>query len=94
MRIHGFGPCYSIQKDGRHSSKETSHSGGVRYHNDWGTSDNARKPRAINAPMDLVSGFRIASAFAMGVLWGLLGIIPSAFWDKFKPHELADISVR
>lgn len=44
--------------------------------------------------MDLVSGFRIASAFAMGVLWGLLGIIPSAFWDKFKPHELADISVR
>jgi predicted cobalt transporter CbtA len=49
-------------------------------------------PNAINAPMDLVIGFRIVSAFTMSVFWGLLGIILGAFWDKLKPHETAQIS--
>jgi predicted cobalt transporter CbtA len=50
-------------------------------------------PDAINAPMDLVTGFRIASGFTMSVFWGLLGIILGAFWDKTKPHETAKIEI-
>ena len=49
-------------------------------------------PDAINAPMDLVVNFRIASAFTMSVFWGLLGITLGAFWDRLKPHEAARIS--
>jgi predicted cobalt transporter CbtA len=49
-------------------------------------------PDAINAPMDLVIGFRIVSAFTMSIFWGLLGVILGAFWDKLKPHETAQIS--
>jgi predicted cobalt transporter CbtA len=51
-------------------------------------------PDAINAPMDLVVSFRIASAFTMSVFWGLLGIVLGAFWDRLKPHETAQISLR
>jgi predicted cobalt transporter CbtA len=49
-------------------------------------------PDAINAPLDLVTGFRIASGFTMSIFWGLLGIILGAFWDKTKPHERAKIA--
>jgi predicted cobalt transporter CbtA len=49
-------------------------------------------PDAMNAPMDLVTGFRIASGFTMSIFWGLLGIILGAFWDKTKPHERAKIA--
>ena len=48
-------------------------------------------PDAISAPMDLVIGFRIVSAFTMSVFWGVLGIVLGSFWDKLKPHETADI---
>jgi predicted cobalt transporter CbtA len=50
-------------------------------------------PDAITAPTDLVVGFRIASAFTMSVFWLLLGIILGWFWDKFKPHEFAKVSI-
>lgn len=50
-------------------------------------------PDAITAPMDLVTGFRIASGFTMSVFWVLLGVILGAFWDKLKPHENAKITV-
>lgn len=50
-------------------------------------------PDAINAPMDLVTGFRIASGFTMSVFWGLLGIILGAFWDKTKPHEKMKVAM-
>ncbi len=50
-------------------------------------------PDAITAPMDLVTGFRIASGFTMSVFWGLLGFLLGAFWDKLKPHETAKITV-
>ena len=49
-------------------------------------------PDAINTPMDLVTGFRIASGFTMSMFWGLLGIILGTFWDKTKPHETARIA--
>ena len=44
-------------------------------------------PDKITAPMDLVQGFRIASAFTMSIFWGLLGIILGALWNRLKPHE-------
>ena len=50
-------------------------------------------PDAINAPMDLVTGFRIASGFTMSIFWGLLGIILGAFWDKTKPHEKMKVAM-
>lgn len=49
-------------------------------------------PDAINAPMDLVTTFRIASGFTISIFWGLLGMILGAFWDKTKPHEKAKIA--
>jgi hypothetical protein len=49
-------------------------------------------PDKITAPMDLVQGFRIASAFTMSIFWGLLAIILGSFWDKFKPHETTRIA--
>jgi predicted cobalt transporter CbtA len=49
-------------------------------------------PDEITAPMDLVQGFRLASAFTMSIFWGLLGLIFGAFWDKFKPHETAKLA--
>lgn len=48
-------------------------------------------PDEISAPMDLVTNFRIASAFTMSMFWGLLGIILGAFWDRLRPHETAHI---
>jgi predicted cobalt transporter CbtA len=49
-------------------------------------------PDEITAPMDLVMGFRIASAFTLSVFWGLLGLILGALWDKTKPHETERIA--
>jgi predicted cobalt transporter CbtA len=49
-------------------------------------------PDKISAPIDLVQGFRIASAFTMTIFWGLLGITLGALWDRLKPHETAQIA--
>jgi hypothetical protein len=38
--------------------------------------------------MDLIISFRAASAFTIGIFWGLLGLILGSFWDKFKPYEV------
>ena len=46
-------------------------------------------PDKITVPVDLVQGFRIASAFTMTIFWVLLGITLGAFWDRLKPHETA-----
>ena len=48
-------------------------------------------PDKITIPVDLITNFRIASAFSIGVFWGLLGIIFGLLWDKFKPHETSRI---
>lgn len=50
-------------------------------------------PDPINAPMDLVMGFRITSAITISMFWGLLGVIFGTFWDKLNPGETARISV-
>ncbi len=39
-------------------------------------------PDPINAPIDLVIGFRITSAITISTFWALLGVIFGAFWDK------------
>jgi predicted cobalt transporter CbtA len=49
-------------------------------------------PDEISAPMDLVQGFRIASAFTMSVFWGLLGLTFGVIWDRLRPHETAQIT--
>lgn len=49
-------------------------------------------PDQITAPMDLVTGFRLVSAFTMSLFWGIMAIALGAFWDKLKPHETAKIS--
>jgi predicted cobalt transporter CbtA len=49
-------------------------------------------PDAINAPIDLVTGFRIASAFTMSIFWALLGLILGVFWDKLRPYETVKVS--
>jgi predicted cobalt transporter CbtA len=41
-------------------------------------------PDLLNAPMDLVIGFRITSAITISLFWCLLGFIFGAFWDKLK----------
>lgn len=51
-------------------------------------------PDPINAPMDLVMGFRITSAITISMFWGLLGVIFGTFWDKLNPSKTARISVR
>jgi predicted cobalt transporter CbtA len=51
-------------------------------------------PDPINAPTDLVMGFRITSAITISMFWGLLGVIFGTFWDKLNPSETARISVR
>ena len=51
-------------------------------------------PDPINAPTDLVMGFRITSAITISVFWGLLGVIFGTFWDKLNPSKTARISVR
>lgn len=43
--------------------------------------------KITNVSMDLVQGFRISSAFTMGIFWGMIGIIFGSMWDRFKPHE-------
>ncbi len=51
-------------------------------------------PDPINAPMDLVIGFRITSAITLSVFWGLLSVIFGMFWGKLNPDEAARINIR
>jgi predicted cobalt transporter CbtA len=51
-------------------------------------------PDPINAPIDLVIGFRITSAITISMFWALLGVIFGTFWDKLNPDETARISIR
>ncbi|AIF84557.1 putative cobalt transporter subunit (CbtA) [Candidatus Nitrososphaera evergladensis SR1] len=48
-------------------------------------------PDPVTAPMDLVNGFRIASASTMAMFWLVLGAVLGVLWDKTKPHETATV---
>ena len=50
-------------------------------------------PDQVTVPMDLVTNFRIAGGFTMSIMWGLIGIILGAFWDRFRPHETAKLTI-
>lgn len=49
-------------------------------------------PDKISISVELIQTFRIASALTIGIFWGLLAIIFGSMWDKFKPHEHAEIA--
>ena len=49
-------------------------------------------PDPINAPMDLVIGFRIVSGLTVSMFWGIMAVLFGSFWNKLKPHETAKIS--
>ncbi len=49
-------------------------------------------PDENTAPMDLVMGFRLASALTMSIFWGLLGLFLGILWDRTKPDETARIT--
>lgn len=43
-------------------------------------------PDKITAPMDLVNGFRIMSAFSVSLFWFVDAIILGLLWQRFVPH--------
>ena len=49
-------------------------------------------PDKVTMPADLISNFRIAGAFTIGLFWWLLGITLGSFWDRFKPYETSNIT--
>jgi len=44
-------------------------------------------PDEVNAPMDLVNGFRAMSVVAVSVFWVSVAVILGAFWHKFRPDS-------
>jgi predicted cobalt transporter CbtA len=49
-------------------------------------------PDKVTMPTDLISNFRIAGAFTIGLFWWLMGLTLGSFWDKLKPHEASKIT--
>lgn len=43
-------------------------------------------PDKITAPMDLVNGFRMMSAFSVSLFWLANAIILGLLWQRFQPH--------
>lgn len=50
-------------------------------------------PDPMNAPMDVITGFRVATGLTLSIFWSLLGMILGAFWDKTKPHEKMKVAM-
>src|SRR5437870_1246220 len=49
-------------------------------------------PDKVTMSGDLISNFRIAGVFTIGLFWWLMGITLGSFWDKFKPHQTSKVS--
>ena len=49
-------------------------------------------PDKVTIPTDLLTSFRIAGAFTIGIFWWLMGVILGTFWDKLKPNETSKIT--
>jgi predicted cobalt transporter CbtA len=49
-------------------------------------------PDKITVPMDLITSFRVAGAFTIGLFWWLMGITLGSLWEKFKPHQTTNIT--
>jgi len=48
-------------------------------------------PDKVTIPMDLLTSFRIAGTFTIGIFWWLMAVILGTFWDKLKPNETSKI---
>jgi predicted cobalt transporter CbtA len=44
-------------------------------------------PDEVNAPMDLVNGFRIMSVLGVSTYWIAIGLILGLLWNRFKPNK-------
>lgn len=44
-------------------------------------------PDKVTIPTDLITSFRIAGAFTIGLFWLLVGTILGSFWEILRPHE-------
>ena len=51
-------------------------------------------PDEINAPMNLVTEFRIMSFLGVTSFWVSIGVILGIFWDRLKPHQETPRSYR
>jgi len=49
-------------------------------------------PDEVNAPMDLVNGFRAMSVVAVSVFWVSVAIILGGLWHKFRPDSQISIA--
>ena len=44
-------------------------------------------PDGVNAPMDLVNGFRIMSLLGVSTYWIAIGLTLGLLWNRFKPNK-------
>jgi predicted cobalt transporter CbtA len=51
-------------------------------------------PDKITVPMDLITSFRVAGAFTIGLFWWLMGITLGSFWDKLKSDQTSNLVSR
>jgi predicted cobalt transporter CbtA len=49
-------------------------------------------PDKITMPMNLITSFRVAGAFTIGIFWWIMGITLGSFWDKLKPDQTTNIT--
>jgi len=49
-------------------------------------------PDKITMPMNLITSFRVAGAFTIGLFWWIMGITLGSFWDKLKPDQTTNIT--
>jgi len=49
-------------------------------------------PDEVNAPMDLVNGFRAMSVVAVSVFWVSVAVILGGLWHKFRPDSQVSVT--
>jgi len=49
-------------------------------------------PDEVNAPMDLVNGFRVMSMIAVSVFWVSVAVILGTLWHKFRPDSQISVA--
>jgi predicted cobalt transporter CbtA len=49
-------------------------------------------PDKITIPMNLITSFRVAGAFTIGIFWWIMGITLGSFWDRLKPDQTTNIT--
>jgi predicted cobalt transporter CbtA len=49
-------------------------------------------PDKITIPMNLITSFRVAGAFTIGIFWWIMGITLGSFWDRLKSDQTTNIT--